>query len=456
MRLIYYSSEVKQIARLAGPLVISQLSQVGMGVTDTVMAGRLSAVDLAAVAIGSSLWLPVYLACLGVMMAISPVIAQLRGANQFADIGSVFHQAIWLGFVLALFSTPGTAYIGIIMPWLNIDATIIPVSLDYLGAIAWGMPAVCTYLAFRFASEGLGYTRPIMYIQLVALFINAVGNYIFMYGRLGFPAMGAEGAGWSSAVVLWVNAVFILMFMRFNGFYRPFMLFTRFARPESAEILSLLRLGTPIAITITMEVGLFTAVSLLMGSLGVTAVAAHQIALNYTALTFMVPLGISLAITVRVGHAVGAKAIHSARFTGVVGMVMAVITMALSASIILIIPDKIVYVYTNDLDVAALAMSLLLVAALFQISDGLQVSAVGALRGFKDTKVPMLITLFAYWLVGFPLSWWLGIHNALGPQGLWAGLILGLTIAAILLSLRFHMVSQSPSGNRNFSEGKPV
>lgn len=328
------------------------------------------------------------------------------------------------------------------MPWLDIDATIIPITQGYLQAIAWGMPAFCVYLALRFVSEGIGHTRPIMYIQLVALLANAVGNYILMFGKLGAPAMGAVGAGWSSAIVLCLDAVLMFLYARFQPRYHALNLFGTPARPHMEEIGELLRLGAPIALTITMEVGLFTAVSLLMGSLGITAVAAHQIALNYTALTFMVPLGISMAITIRVGHAMGARDATAARLSGIVGMGMAVASMLLSAIVILLIPEKIVLLYTTETTVAKLAVSLLHVAALFQVSDGLQVSAVGALRGLKDTRVPMLITFFAYWIVGLPLAYLLGINRALGPQGLWIGLIFGLTVAALLLSLRFRMITR--------------
>lgn len=419
-----------------------------MGVTDTVMAGRLSATDLAAVALGSSLWLPIYLACVGLLMALSPTVAQLMGARRLAYIGPVFRQALWLALAIAVAATTLTRHVALAMPWLNIDPAITPIADEYLDAIAWGMPAVCLYLALRFVSEGVGHTKPIMYIQLVALIVNAAGNYALMYGQWGAPALGAVGAGWSSAIVLCIDAVLMLAYVATHSRYYPLNLFTRIDRPVAREIGQLLKLGTPIAATITMEVGLFTAVALLMGSLGVVVVAAHQIAINYAGLMFMIPLGISMAITIRVGHAAGAGDLIQVRVVGVLGMGMSVLVMAISAMIILIIPDKIVAIYTSEPAVAELAMQLLFMAALFQLSDGLQVSAVGALRGLKDTAHPMLITFLAYWVVGLPLAWLLGIDRALGPQGLWVGLILGLTVAAILLSIRFHVLTRKLIGHR--------
>ncbi len=435
-------SEARALGRLAGPLVIGQVSQVGMGFTDTVMAGRLGATDLAAVAIGSSLWLPVYLGCVGIMMAVSPTVAQLKGAGREPEIGRVFRQSLWLALLVAAVATPLTAHIGAAMPWFDMDPAILPIAEGYLDAIAWGMPAVCLYLALRFVSEGIGHTKPIMYIQLIALLTNAVGNYILMFGKLGAPALGAVGAGWSSAIVLSLDALFLGIYVRTRPHYRGLGLTRRLEAPSAPRLGALARLGVPIAVSIIIEVGLFSAVSLLMGSLGVVAMAAHQIALNYSALAFMVPLGIAMAITIRVGQALGAGDIRRARLAGLVGMVLCGGTMAVSAAIMLTIPRHIVGLYTQDPQVRALAMGLLYMAALFQISDGIQVGAVGALRGLKDTTVPMGVTFLSYWIIGLTLAYVLGIDRDLGPRGLWAGLIFGLTAAAVLLSLRFHRLTR--------------
>ncbi len=436
-------SELKEVGRLAGPLIVGQLSQVGMGFTDTVMAGRLSAIDLAAVSMGSSLWIPIYLGCVGIMMAVSPTVAYLKGANQSHKIGPIYRQSLWIGVGLAIIGTLIGREIGIILPWLNINTDIIPLTQGYLIAISWGIPAVCAYLALRYVSEGIGHTKPVMYIQLIGLAINAVGDYILMYGKLGAPALGAIGTAWSSAIVYWIDAVLIVAYVKLHPHYRTLNLFHRIDKPDFAELWRLLRLGAPIATTITMEVGLFTAVTLLMGALGVVAVAAHQIALNYAALTFMVPLGISMAITIRVGQAAGAQNISAARFSGMIGMSMAVCAMAFSAGLILLIPENIASLYTQNPQIIQGAVHLLFMAALFQIFDGLQVSALGALRGLKDTSYPMWVTFIAYWSIGLPLSYLFGITQAFGPQGLWAGLIFGLTTAAILLSLRFHQLTKN-------------
>ena len=434
--------EIGRIGRIAGPLVVGQLSQVGMGFTDTVMAGRLGTVDLGAVAIGSTLWVPIYLACVGVMMAISPSVAHYEGAGKRRAIGALYRQSLWLSGALGLLGFIITSRVGVIMAWIGVDPTIVPITEDYLDAIAWGMPGVCFYLGLRFVSEGTGHTRPVMYIQLLALVVNVPGNYVFMYGALGSPAMGAVGAGWSSALVLTLTAVAMLMYVASRSRFAPYQLFKRPERPEPGELVPLLRLGMPIALVTVLEVGLFTAVGLLMGSLGAIAVAGHQIAINYAALMFMIPLGISMATTVRVGQSGGAGNAREARLAGFVGMGMATCAMLVSALFMLAFPDLIVGMYTSDDAVSQLAKSLLLMAALFQLSDGLQAGALGALRGLKDTRYPVLVTFLAYWAVGLPLAWSLGIAGALGPRGLWVGLVAGLTLAAVMLSIRFWRISQ--------------
>jgi MATE family multidrug resistance protein len=445
--------EADLLSRLAAPLVAAQLLQVGMAVTDTVMAGRLGPLELGAVALGSALWLPIFLASTGVMLAISPLVARLRGARRLGEVGALYQQGLWLALLTTILVTPGTSAAGALMSWIGVDPKVEPVAQRYLDAIAWGMPGACLYLAGRFVTEGLGLTRPVMYIQCVALLANATGNYVLMYGKLGFPALGAVGAGWSSAVVLCLDACLIHAWLGLAPAYRDCRLWRRLQLPRPARQWQLLQLGVPIAGSIVAESGLFAAASLLMGSLGTLAVASHQVAVNYAALAFMVPLGLSLAITVRVGNAIGAGRLRRASFSAHVGLGMGIATMACSALILLAFREQIVSFYTRDPEVAVLAAQLLLVGALFQMSDGLQVSAAGALRGLGDTAWPMLITACAYWLIGLPLAYLLGVKTALGPVGIWFGLTAGLTASAVLLTLRLRRVfARSPGFLRSYQK----
>lgn len=449
--------EAGLLGRFAAPLIVAQLLQVGMAVTDTVMAGRLGPLELAAVALGSALWLPIFLSATGVIMALSPSVARLKGARRLGEVGALYRQGLWLALLMALLVTPVTVSIGGLMPLIGVDPQVAPIAQRYLDAIAWGMPAACLYLAGRFLTEGLGLPAPVMYIQAVALVVNALGNYVLMYGKLGFPPLGAVGAAWSSALVLTLDALLIHGWLALHPHYRPSRLVGALEPPHPAQLWRLLRLGVPIAASIIAESGLFATASLLMGTIGAVAVASHQVAVNYAALAFMVPLGLSLGITVRVGNAAGAGRRDRVRLSALVGMGVAVATMACSALLLLAFREDIASLYTADPEVIALAGQLLLVGALFQVSDGLQVSAAGALRGLGDTAIPMLITAFAYWAIGLPLGYLMAFQVEWGPVGLWFGLTAGLSAAAVLLSLRLRrVIARLPARHGTTSSTPPA
>ena len=263
-----------------------------------------------------------------------------------------------------------------------------------------------------------------------------------MYGKLGFPALGAVGTGYATATTQWLMFAAMLLFTSRRAYYRPLALFSRFEWPAWAPLRELLWLGVPIAIGIFMESSLFSGVGLIMGTLGTDIVAAHQIALNYASFVFMVPMSVSFAISVRVGHALGRGDRVEARLAGFTGIGVCLCFEVLSALSMALLPRAIVGVYTRDAAVTQIAVSLLYMGAVMQLSDGLQVSAMGALRGYKDTRVPMFITVLAYWGVGFPLAWAFGILLRLGPQMIWAGFLGGLTVAAVFLVLRFLRLSR--------------
>ncbi|MGH8495537.1 MAG: MATE family efflux transporter [Gammaproteobacteria bacterium] len=434
-------AEARDLLRLAGPLIANNLALAGMNFADAVMAGQLSARDLAAVAVGSAIWIVVFLFGLGVLMAMSPTAAHCYGAGEGPRIGAYTRQALWLGAGLATVLMIALLNSGHLLVAIGIDESIVPLTSGYVSAIAWGLPAVYAYLALRFTSEGIGWTRPIMYMALLGLVTNVAGNYVLMYGKLGFPAMGAIGCGAASAIALWTMFAAMLVYVIRTPRYRPFGIFERFDWPDAAKLRELLMLGLPIGVSVVAEAGLFTTVALLMGKLGATIVAAHQIALNYAATMFMIPLGLHSATTIRVGHALGRGQPARARFLGFTGIGLCACVMAVSAVFMLVFKDAVVRLYTSDAAVARIAVSLLFMAAVFQISDGLQVGAAGALRGYKDTRVPMVLNFFSYWLVGFPLAWYLGLTARLGPQAVWIGLVAGLSVAAVLLTWRYNRIS---------------
>ncbi|RNC83739.1 MAG: MATE family efflux transporter [Balneola sp.] len=437
-----FRKETSQLFKIGLPIVGTQLLGMGLNVTDTIMAGRLSAADLAGVAVGNALYLPVALFCMATLVAINPIVSQFLGARKFNEIGKSARQMLWLVGFLTIPAIFIIRDMDILMHWVGVDPEIIPLADGYLKAVSWGMPGLLIFMGLRYFSEGLAITKPAMYMALGMLLLNIPADYILMYGKFGFPQMGAIGTGYATTIV---QLVFGLIMIAFTASFKPFRRFSIYAKtrgPEWKYIKDLLHVGIPNGISSTMEVLLFASVSVLMGTLSVTASAAHQIAINIAATIFMIPFGLSMAISQRVGVAVGQGSLEKARFRGFLGTAACTGIMIFTAILIFSIPEMIVGIYTDAPEVKALAVSLVFMAGLFQISDGLQVGGFGALRGLKDTKVPMIFNFISYWLIGFSVGYYLGIHGGYGPKGLWIGLISGLTVAAILHNTRFHLLTK--------------
>jgi MATE family multidrug resistance protein len=427
---------------LGGPIIAAQLAQVSMGCVDTVMAGRLSAADLAAVAVGASLWMPICVLGIGIMVSVSPTVAQSYGAGNIDAIGGHVRQGLWLSQLVGIVAFFAVRACIPILSWLEIDPAIVPTASRFLDAISWGVPAIGAFTALRGFSEAVSRPRPVMAISLLGLAANIAGNFIFMYGLLGMPRLGAVGCGVASAIVMWLMPASLALWIVCDPYYRRFAPLSRWEWPDWGQIVDLFKLGSPIGICLFMEGSMFSTVSLLMGRLGAEIVAGHQIALNVASVTFMVPLGIANAITVRVGQAIGAGSIPDARRSGFVGAGLALAFMTVTAATIMTFPHGIATLYTQDTRVHAVAVQLLAMAALFQVFDGLQVAGAGALRGAKDTAIPMGITILAYWGLGLPLGYWLGIEQNRGPQALWIGLTAGLVAAALMLNGRFWLLTR--------------
>lgn len=435
--------EARALLRLAGPLIINNLSIAGMQFADAVMAGRLGAEALAAVAVGGSVWFLGFTVCLGLMMAISPIAARHYGAGEPEMIGRYTRQGLWLAVVLGLtIFTLAQLFVQPVLGFLGIDPGFREMTIGYVQAIMYGAPAICAFLAFRFTTEGIGFTRPIMYTSLFALVCNVFLNWVLMYGKLGAPAFGAVGCGMASAITMWLMVFMLGTYVWFKPIYKPLKIFDHMAPIRMPVLKEIFALGTPIAVTITAEAGLFSAVSILVGTRGADITAAHQIALNFAATMFMIPLALSAAITVRIGHALGSGNAVAARMGGITGILICIAFMTCSAAFLLLFRDVVVGIYTNDPSVTEIAISLLLMAAIFQIADGVQIGAAGALRGYKDTRMPMVINTFSYWVMGFPLAYMAAITFKAPPSYIWAGFVLGLTVAAILLTTRFNILSK--------------
>ncbi len=436
--------EARTTLLLALPLVVSQLSQMGMGFIDTVMAGRLGANALSAIGLGGALWSVPMVFSIGVLMALPALISERKGAKDLSQIREIFQQALYFAGALAVLLFVLANTLGpLLLNLMNVKAELKPDALAYLRAVSFGAPALCGYFALKSLIVGLCFTRPAMYFGLLGLALNAPFNYIFMYGKLGLPAFGAVGTGYATALVTWLQFFGLLSYIALHKRYLGFALFKRFAAPRLRMMLKIARVGLPVGMALLMEVSLFAAVALLMGSFSVLAVSAHQVAVNFASLTFMVPLGIALAVTVRVGDAYGARDISAVRLRGAVGIALALLGQALAITLMVLFPRAVAGLYTSDPLVLELAVQMLVLAGIFQLSDGLQVAAAGALRGLQDTRAVLLITIAAYWLIGFPLAWLFGFKLQFGPLGMWYGLIAGLSFAAVALLWRWRRKTRS-------------
>jgi len=438
-----WRNETGRLFKLAGPLIVNNLSIAGMQFADAVMAGRLGVETLAAVAIGGSLWFFAFTIGLGLLMAIAPIAARHYGAGDAHLIGRYTRQGIYLGIALAIPVIFAAQYlVGPLLVFIPIDPGFREMTIGYTQAITLGAPGMFVFLALRFTTEGIGVTKPIMYISFFAIVCNVFLNWVLIFGNLGAPELGAVGCGIASAITMWLMAIIMAVYMVSARRYKVIGIFSRRAPPRLKILREIFSLGLPIAVTITAEAGLFNAVSILMGTLGAVITAAHQIAISFASTMFMIPLALSSAITVRVGHELGAGQLKRARYAGGFGIFVCGAFMACSAIFLIVFSDSIVTMYTNNELVKDIAISLLLMAALFQVGDGVQIGAAGALRGYKDTRVPMIINTFSYWVLAFPLAYLAAVTFKLPPNYIWGGFVIGLGVAAILLTWRYNKLSR--------------
>jgi MATE family multidrug resistance protein len=435
--------ELRSTVALALPLIAGQLSTMGQNTVDVMLAGHLGAQVLGAVSIGTAVWSLALMAAVGVMMALPPVVAQLDGGRRRHEVGPLFRQAVYLAAGLGVLLMLAVRYGGpLLVDAIGVDAGMRQDVNAFLRAISFGAPAISLYFAARGLSEGLSMPGPSMMFGLLGLLVLAPVGYALMYGRLGAPSLGARGSGIAAALVCWVQMGAFTLWLRFSGNYRNLGWSAGRRAMDPAAVGGLLRIGLPMAVSVLLEVSLFSACGLAIGRFGAAASASHQVALNVAAFAFMVPLGLAMAITVRVGNAVGRGDAAGVRRAGLAGIGLTLGTQSVSSILMLGVPGVIAGLFTNDAVVAAGAVTLLRFAAIFQVSDGVQVASAGALRGLKDTRVPMVITAIAYWAMGMPIGFILAFGQGMRTPGLWVGMIAALSIAAALLFGRFLTLSR--------------
>jgi len=445
-----YLIEARQLLALAIPVILAQIAQTAMGFVDTVMAGGYSATDMAAVAIGTSIWLPAILFGHGLLLALTPTIAQLNGSGRRERIAHQVRQGFWLaGFVsvLVMIVLWNAGYI--IHSMHNIDPELADKAVRYLRALLWGAPGYLFFQVARNQCEGLAKTKPGMVFGFIGLMINIPVNYILIYGHFGMPEMGGVGCGVATAAVYWVMFVCMLSYIQRASSMRDIRNDQRFGKPDVAVLIRLVQLGLPIALALFFEVTLFAVVALLVSPLGIVDVAGHQIALNFSSLMFVLPLSLAAAVTIRVGFRLGQGSTLDAQTAARTGLGVGVCMAVITAIFTVLLREQIALLYNDNPAVVLLASQLMLMAAVYQISDSIQVIGSGILRGYKDTRSIFFITFTAYWVLGLPSGYVLALTDLvvdrMGPAGFWMGFIIGLTSAAILMMLRMRFLQRQPS-----------
>lgn len=435
-----YRRELKDLIKLSVPLVLAQLAQNTVSFVDTLMVGRLGNQALAGIAIGSTLFHFVLIILSGVVLGVGPMVSQATGAKDEKTCGRAVRQGLWLGVILFLpaFILYWNAYP--ILIWLHQPPETAAASSAYLRAISWGLLPALWIMALRGLLEGRSNTTPIMVISFAGVLLNIFANDVLMFGKFGMPAMGLVGTGYASSFVY--LSVFLLLAVYISRRYVSLEVFSRLRTPDASMLRELIRIGAPISLTLGFEVSMFSAAAVAMGTLGEHQLAAHQIALQTASISFMVPLGLAIATSVRVGQAIGAGLVEQAKAAGQLGTLVCMAVMSVSGLVFWLAPDLIIGLYidaddSTNTQVVEYATGFLAIAALFQIVDGLQVAASGSLRGLKDTKAAMVLTLISYWGVGCVSGAYFCFGTKLGGNGLWLGMTGGLATAAVLLTWRF-------------------
>jgi len=435
--------ELRRLFALAAPLLIAQVSQTAMGVVDTIMAGHYSANDLAAVAVGFSIWLPALLFIMGLMMGNTALVARAVGARDYDSLTRNIWSALAASLIVSVPISIGLWFADHILLLMHVEQNIVDISRNYMRAIAVGLPGAGLYYALRSLTEGMGRTRPIMVIGFTAFVLHIPLNYALIHGLYGLPRLGGVGCGVSTAVLMWFSAAAIGVVAITQKPMVTLQWLAHVRIPHRRDIGAIFRIGLPIGAATFAEMSLFALVAIMLAPFGAITVGGHQVALNCTSVTFMLPLSLAMAATIRIGNELGAGNFALAHKLTQLSFVCAAAIALFNFTLIFTCADIITRLYSNDEQIRRVAAHLLLMAAIYQLPDALQVCASGVLRARKDTLIPMLLVLIAYWCVGFPLGHWLGNGGAgnlvPGATGYWWGLVAGLTAAALLLITRLIM-----------------
>lgn len=437
-----FKEHFNQTIELAYPVIIGQLGFIMMGVVDSLMVGTLGSAPLAAASLGNIITLVIFIVGIGVSFAVTPLVAISVGANKYSDCGIFFRQSLLVNLSFGFILMAITLICSELLVYLDQPAEVLAQAKSYTRILGLGALPVMLFQTYKQFIEGLSVMKPAMAITILANIINAFTNWTLIFGNLGFPALGLDGAGWATFTSRSFMAILLMLYVMNKKYFKQYDVSFHFKNINLPVIKKILSLGLPSGIQYFFEVGAFAFAAIMIGWLGTEQLAAHQIAINLASISFMVVLGLSMAGGIRVGNAVGEKNIIGVRRAGFTTIFLALCVMAGSGIIFIIFRNILPAFYINDSTVISIASSLLIIAALFQLSDGVQAVGIGILRGLTDVKIPTAITFIAYWIIGLPIGYLLAFKLGWGVQGIWIGLLAGLTTSAILLTLRFNSKSK--------------
>ena len=434
--------EVFKTFQLAYPVIIGQLGVIMMGVVDSIMVGKLGSVQLAAASLGNSLIFLILIIGIGSSVVVSPIVAILVGGKRFSECGVYFRQSLLVNLVLSLIMV-GIILLGInYIQYLNQPKEVIELAIIYMTIVGFSAIPLMLFQTYKQFIEGLSIMKPAMIVAILANIINAFVNWILIFGELGFPKLGLAGAAWATFLSRVFMAVVIMIYVMRNQKFKQYDVTFHFRGINIPVIKKLLSLGLPSGFQYFFEVGAFTFAVIMIGWIGANELAAHQIAINLASITFMAVLGISQAASIRVGNAMGEQNIAKVRKAGFTAIALGAGIMSLAGIIFILLHNYLPTLYIDDKAVISIASRLIIIAALFQLSDGTQAVGIGVLRGLTDVKGPTIITFVAYWIISLPIAYLLAFNFKLGVDGVWIGLLIGLTVSAILLTVRFNHKSK--------------
>jgi len=437
-----FKKHIWETFNLAYPVIIGQLGFIMMGVVDSIMVGELGAVPLAGASLGNSMFILIFIIGLGVSMSVTPLIAILVGAKRFQECGIYFRQSLIVNIVLGLILMSVVFFTSNLFEYLNQPLAVAEQASSYTKIIALSIMPAMLFHTYKQFIEGFSIMKPAMIIAIVANIINAFANWVFIYGNIGMPALGLNGAGWATFFSRVFMAFVIMLYVMNKEYFKQFDVNFHFKKINFPVIKKILSIGLPSGFQYFFEVGAFSFAVIMIGWLGTNQLAAHQIAINLASITFMVVLGISAAGGIRVGNEVGKKDVFEVRKAGFTAVIMGASIMFTFGIIFIVLNEFLPTLYIDNEDVIRIASSLIVIAALFQISDGIQGVGIGVLRGLTDVKIPTLITFIAYWVLALPIGYLFGFVFHFGVDGVWVGLLLGLTASATMLTIRFNIKSK--------------